>query len=178
MIPQFISKVDGPSPLPMPPAYFRPAKNVSAVHIIPYVPGGRPPTPAQAAGIRYEEKWHMSANLLWGADYQTFSDRQFSFACDTGWRVCRPDGILFMNRVAFVFEVKIRHTADAWWQLHHLYIPVLQRYDGRFRYIPVEVSKNFDPQVMFPGTTAPIDMVGLEGELPGVDTLLLSWKGK
>lgn len=163
---------------PIPPSYFREARNVTRVHTIQYTPNGKKSTPAQEAGNKYEARWHSAANVLWGPSYVHFEDRQFSFQCDSGWRVCRPDGILFVGQRAFVFEVKIRHTADAWWQLHHLYLPVLRVYDPRYRYIPVEVSKNFDPDVRFPGTTTPVDMGGLEGPLPAVDTYLLPWKGK
>lgn len=69
-------------------------------------------------------------------------------------RYCQPDGILFdfYNRKITVVEVKLQHTADAWWQLKHLYIPVLTKVfpPDIWEYAMVEVVKWYDRAIPFP----------------------------
>ena len=74
-------------------------------------------------------------------------------------------------------EVKIRHTADAWWQLHKLYKLVLQEVFPDKRIVCIEVCRTFDPAVVFPGTLAPIMLSLIPSKaLPEADTLVITWK--
>ena len=69
-------------------------------------------------------------------------------------RWCQPDGLLFrpeQSRIVLV-ETKLQHTPDAWWQLKHLYLPVIASMfppDG-WTYTLVEVTKWYDPHTHFP----------------------------
>lgn len=69
-------------------------------------------------------------------------------------RWCQPDALLVdveSGRIV-VIEVKYQHTLDAWWQLHHLYVPVLREiFPATMWTIAVcEVVKWYDPATWFP----------------------------
>ena len=132
------------------PAYFKPARPLAA-NIVSYSPSPSKPTPAQAAGLRYEKRWHQFAAEHLGPSYQTFENRQIAFSDEVyGWRTCRPDGIALVGNVLYIFEVKIRHTADAYWQLEKLYKPVLSHFYPSTDKVLIEVTKNLDPSTPFP----------------------------
>lgn len=140
----------GPSMLA--PAYFKPARPMVA-NIVSYKPPPSKSTPSQAAGLRYEKKWHEFAANHYGTSYQTFEDRQIAFSDEVyGWRTCRPDGLFWDEgrRQLLIFEVKIRHTADAYWQLEKLYKPVLSHFYIGIDKVLIEVTKSFDPSTPFP----------------------------
>lgn len=161
----------------LPPAYFKEARNVQNVRQVPYTPKPENPSVAQKAGLKYEAAFHTVAAALWGDTYRTFTRTQFSFMDTNGWRTCRPDGILALDDCWYLFEVKIRHTADAWWQLHRLYIPMLKALGITKPIIPVEVCRSFDPMVDFPGSSRPILLSQLPLEEPaGAETLILTWR--
>lgn len=168
---------DDPSTALIPPAFFRPAVGIRAVKETPYTPKVGRPTAAQKVGLKYEANFHRAATAFFGTHYRTFQTRQLSFMDAHGWRVCRPDGVYLDGDTIYLFEVKIRHTADAWWQLHRLYKPVLEQLAPGKRIICIEVCRNFDPAVHFPGTFRPILLSQLPlQEPPGVDTLIITWK--
>lgn len=144
--------VDKPPASLLPPAYFKPARPLAA-NIVSYSPSPSKPTPAQAAGLRYEKKWHEFAATHYGPSYQTFEDRQIAFSDEVyGWRTCRPDGVYYdpLLNWLLMFEVKIRHTADAYWQLEKLYKPVMGHFYPSMDKVLIEVTKNFDPSTPFP----------------------------
>ena len=43
-----------------------------------------------------------------------------------GWRECWPDAIYLSPRCAYVFEIKLRHTELAYWELNEVYLPALR----------------------------------------------------
>lgn len=103
---------------------------------------------AQKGGIRYERKaqeWlkeHVPGYL---------ASPQFTFRDDSGGRSIVPDGIAtFGDHTLVVFEIKIQHMPDAWWQLVKLYKPVLQAWHPEAHIICIEVTKTYDPAVPFP----------------------------
>lgn len=107
-----------------------------------------PPTPAQRAGLVYERK-----ALAWLDS--TFADLRckqwIRFDDDTGGRLCQPDAYVVIGPRVVVFEVKVRHTASAYQQLKHLYIPVLRTQFGpRADIVGVEVTKSYDGRVATP----------------------------
>ena len=67
---------------------------------------------------------------------------------------CQPDGLLIDSEqgLIVIIEIKLRHTSDAWWQLRHLYEPVVRKLfgDTQWRYGLVEIVRWFDPAVPFP----------------------------
>ena len=82
---------------------------------------------SKRAGELFEEKVHVELR-------KKFRDRYVSGAwieydgdlC--GIKVCQPDGIIFdfERGIITVVECKLSFTADAWYQLNELYIPVLR----------------------------------------------------
>lgn len=77
---------------------------------------------------------------------------EFQEKCSRRVRWCQPDGLLldpFTGR-AIILEVKYQHTADAWWQLTHLYLPVLAALLPGWKFPLVEICKWYDPATSFP----------------------------
>jgi hypothetical protein len=69
-------------------------------------------------------------------------------------RWCQPDALLIdvlAGRIV-VIEVKYQHTPDAWWQLYHLYVPVLRAMfpPSLWELSVCEVVKWYDPATWFP----------------------------
>lgn len=114
------------------------------------------PTGRRARGVAYERKVHGYLKERFGLRY--FPSPWFQFL-DSGdalrphRRWCQPDGLLIdlqAGRVVII-EIKYQHTPDAWWQLTHLYRPVLRAYFSSLWDITrCEVVKWFDPSVDFP----------------------------
>jgi hypothetical protein len=75
-------------------------------------------------------------------------------------RWCKPDGLFmdFRRGLVTVVEVKLKHTADAWWQLRRVYEPVLRTLLGPddWRYAFLEVVRWYDPHIAFPQAHAMI----------------------
>jgi hypothetical protein len=51
-----------------------------------------------------------------------------------------------------VVEMKLQHTAEAWWQLRYLYLPVLTKAfpPSLWKFAVCEVTKWYDPATVFP----------------------------
>lgn len=80
----------------------------------------------------------------------------FRFESNGGDRVrwCQPDGLIFdiVEKVIYVVEVKLKHTTDAWWQLRHLYLPVLAKIfpPEVWEYRPCEIVRWYEKDLPFP----------------------------
>ena len=78
----------------------------------------------------------------------------FSEAGNHRTRWCQLDGLIldFMQGRLTIVEVKLRHTARAWWQVRRLYEPVLKCIlpEANWEYRALEVSKHIDPSTSFP----------------------------
>lgn len=111
-------------------------------------------TGARAQGVRYEKKVHEY--LLGRFPYAYLPAPWLNFYTLGSPRWCQPDGMLIRpieGRITVV-EVKYQHTSDAWWQLVHIYRPVLEAIfpPGEWEYNYLEVVKWYDPSVLFPCT--------------------------
>jgi len=136
-----------------PPANFHPA-----LHIL-HAEFSDPPmlkkcryTGRRLQGIRYEHAVHEYLGFRYGNFY--LPSPWLKFFAEGKWRWCQPDGLLFRpdaGRIIIV-ECKYQHTADAWWQVRHLYQPVLEHMLPRtlWTYEVCEVVKWYDPAVVFP----------------------------
>lgn len=136
------------------PPYFRPLKGVP--RDITIAEGGpthvrsslSSHTTARKRGLSYEEQ----ALTLLSQRYPTiWIHPVIKFYDDSGLRMAIPDALLIdpeYNTVV-LFEVKIRHTLDAYWQLWKLYKPLLEalRYGKVYC---VEVVKSYDPSCVWP----------------------------
>ena len=102
---------------------------------------------AKENGLRYENKVQRFLNECFDARY--IPNPRIEFRDDLGPRVCFPDGILLAPDRLVIFEIKIGHMPEAWWQLKRLYEPVLREWRGTPSQV-VEVVKSYDPAVPFP----------------------------
>lgn len=147
-----------------PPARFLPAGRV----LNSWMASSEPPflrTPrrrgSKAAGLRYERK---ALNTLEGIYPEFVRSPWFRFIASGSPkpRWCQPDGLLFdiPHGIIYLVEVKLKHTADAWWQVRHLYEPVVAACFGGegkgagpsplWRIAAVQVVRWFDPDASFP----------------------------
>lgn len=133
----------------VPPRRFRAASDVKSVAFCEAPPalarrkGG---TAAQRRGLVFERRTlqHLS---------QTFSEfeqsRWLRYQNSDGTHVCQPDGFVELLDCVLLFEVKYTHCIEAYWQLRHLYGPILAHlYKKPVKCI--EVPRSFDPAVPWP----------------------------
>lgn len=75
----------------------------------------------------------------------------FRFVSAGAQRWCQPDLILDPGpeRPLLILEVKLQFEAKAWWQLEHLYRPVVERALGRKCRIGV-ICASYDPAIALP----------------------------
>lgn len=140
------------SPHP-PPSNFIPAQHiVHAEFTEPPALKKRRYTGRRLQGIRYERAAHEYLSFRYGDTY--VASPWIKFFAEGRWRWCQPDGLLFRPREGriIIVEVKYQHTPDAWWQVRHLYQPVLEFMlpRGLWTYEVCEIVKWYDPAVVFP----------------------------
>jgi hypothetical protein len=103
--------------------------------------------------VRYERKVHARMEELYDLCY--VPSTWFAYHWSGRIRYCQPDALLVLpeRKILLILEVKYSHTADAFWQLEHVYLPVLRCFLGPsnlWQLATVEVVKWFDPAVQFP----------------------------
>lgn len=112
-------------------------------------------TPKQKAGLRYERKVHERLQEQYGLAY--LPSIWFDYFDGEDIKHCQPDGLLLLpdDRVLVIVEVKYSHTPEAFWQLEHLYVPVLRAFmrDSGWRIATCEVVKWYDPCTRYPVRT-------------------------
>ena len=148
-----LSNSIGPCPAP---EAFRPAGRVlSASFATPPALRKKRYTGRRLEGVRYEKKVQDHLSAFYGDRYIPSPWLRFFPAGEQArWRWCQPDGILLdllRGRITII-EVKYQHTSDAWWQVKHLYLPVLQVLfpEKWWTFDFCEVVKWYDPAVLFP----------------------------
>lgn len=141
------------SPRPPPPAGFHPAQSIQhAEFTSPPALRRHRYTGRRLQGIKYERKVHEYLEAIYGGLY--VRSPWLRFLADGKWRWCQCDGLLFMpveGRIILI-ECKYQHTTDAWWQIRHLYGPVLRHIFPAhlWKLEACEVVKWFDCSVQFP----------------------------
>lgn len=80
--------------------------------------------------------------------YRTIHDAK------TKMNFCQPDAIFVdeERKKLTLFEIKLQHTSDAWWQLRKLYEPVLHAIFPSFSIASIELVRWMDPHTPFPET--------------------------
>lgn len=141
---------------PPAPQAFRPAGNVLAAEFCsPPALRKKRYTGRRLAGIRYEKKVHEYLLSFYGDRY--LPSPWLKFFAEGKWRWCQPDGLLLdlIRGKIVIVEVKYQHTSDAWWQVQHLYLPVLQKIfpEKLWGFEFCEVVKWYDPDTPFPVKT-------------------------
>lgn len=102
--------------------------------------------------MRYERKVHARLEQRYGLNY--VPNQWFAYLWRGKVHYCQTDGLLVFEepRTLLLLEVKYSHTPDAYWQIEHLYLPVLQSFlaEGGWKVATAEVVKWFDPAVQCP----------------------------
>jgi hypothetical protein len=116
-------------------------------------PQTRTPRGVKGKGVRYERDVQKYLNKKFGPRYAAGPWFKVTDIAHGSFN-CQPDGVLLdANRQwATVFEVKLKHTPRAWWQLRGLYQPVVA---ARYGLTPqqvsvVEICMYCDPSMAFP----------------------------
>lgn len=109
-------------------------------------------------GIRYEAAWHVEAAKRFGDLYVPgvwFKYRRTS--SPSVWSYAQTDGILFdfEKGLVTVFELKFKHTIEAYFQLIDRYIPLVDYWlhaetPGLWRIAPIEVCFWYDRALAYP----------------------------
>lgn len=122
-------------------------------------PVPKPQSAAAKRGLSYERK--VLKTLEGNFPRRFVSQLPFTFRTQakTGWAI--PDGLLFDfdARRVLLIEIKLSHSADAWWQLERFYLPIVAEALRAFTVIPVEICRTFDPAVRL--TKAPVLLTGV-----------------
>lgn len=115
---------------------------------------------AQKSGLRYQRQVCDELRVQFGGA-AVLVGPWLEYRLGLERRYCQPDAIVLHRDLIFVFEVKLSSTTDAWWQLRHLYGPVVQKLYPSARLVLVNVVKSHYPEIRFPEDTWTFDM-GLE----------------
>lgn len=107
----------------------------------------------------------------------------FNYNNSIHYNVCQPDGILLKQKdaklIVTIIEVKLAHTADAYFQLFDLYLPILQRYYGEhtplLEFRMLEIVKFYDPNKVVP---ARVHLTPNENDLPPNEFCVKIWSPK
>lgn len=161
--------------LPPPPSRFTPAQNIlRAEFTTPPALRQKRYTGRRAQGVRYEKL--VQEHLIWRYGDLYLPSPWLKFFSAGKWRWCQPDGILFVPQrgTLVIVEVKYQHTPDAWWQVRHLYQPVLQRMlpPTHWKYEVCEIVKWYDAAVVFPEKV----VLAQEVDMPHQDFKVHIWK--
>ena len=150
-----IDQLLGQKPVGLPPPRFRELKGRPMA-----VSKARPPrlhpaslSAAQHRGKKFEARVLEGLKEIW-PDVEI--EQWWSFLDQGLYQVCQTDAVLLHEDLTVVFEVKVQHSIDSWWQLRRLYEPVLREFRPKARVVLVEICKVFDPAIQWP---EPFDLI-------------------
>lgn len=134
---------------------FRPATDVKWAKLLPYQPPfikRKRSRGKYLVGIRYERQvQEYLALLALSRNFEYIESPWIEYEDANGKRWCQPDGLLVDARAVCIVEVKYQHTVDAWWQLVHLYQPVIKLiYPNHRPVCMLEIVHWFDPKTAWP----------------------------
>ena len=112
-------------------------------------------TYAQRAGLLFERKafLHLEKELgavLFHPAFRFNSGKRFD-------EHAIPDALYIHDNILTIFEIKLSHTADAWYQLKLLYLPIVSKVYPDFHINLVEICKSYDPSIRLAETPEIID---------------------
>jgi len=152
-----------------PPPYFTPATGVirASFSQLDHFAGKTPLSRKKAlqsfqSGLRYERKVKQ---YLTGFFPDIILGPWLLFDCGSGRRYCQPDALLLGDRGVAILEVKLRHMPEAYWQLRHLYEPVVRVIYPKLPVCVVEICRSYDPATPFPEEVRVIKSLGDVWEL-------------
>lgn len=101
-------------------------------------------------GLRYERK--VQAALLTRMPALRCNQWFEYIGQESFIRHAQPDAFLWLEaeRTLVIFEIKLRHVVQAWWQLRQRYEPILRHVFQPERVFVCEVCTIFDPQQIIP----------------------------
>lgn len=145
---------------------------------------------ARKAGLVYEKKVQEKVKdefagwkVLCGPWLRFYTIEEGNGRVRRKERWCQPDCLVLAQEHVIIFEVKVRHTERAWWQLFALYGPVCVTL-WKKRVILVEVTKSFDAGVSVPGEYVPAwnwkeakkEIVRIGKKEGSSEMILLQWR--
>lgn len=142
----------------LPPTNFTPAGVLEWVRHStvspPFIFKGRRATGRRRSGEVYERKVQAWLEGEFEGRYVPSPWFYFKAIGQEKVRWCQPDGLLFdpHSGLLTIIEVKLQHTAAAWWQVKLLYFPIIAQVfpPDLWRYSFVEVVKWYDRDTAFP----------------------------
>lgn len=164
-------------------AYKRKAGEVMSAELLEFLPYQRKKrsrhSPAQKAGLRYETLTfgHLTIEL---PSLNMHPVLRFRSAGRSLTEIAIPDALAFSTNgaVITIIEIKLRHTHEAWNQLHNLYLPIAQNlFKGRHINL-VEICQNFDPGTVLPGPSEIIEELSPWIEVPQQRYGVYLWSGR
>ena len=101
---------------------------------------------AALAGLKYENEVNDAFTKRYPDRYLIGPWIEFYADDETRIRVAQPDGIIFdLSRGSLtIIEIKLRHTIRSWWQLRHLYEPIIKAAFPGWIISVCEVIKYYD----------------------------------
>jgi len=115
---------------------------------------------AKRAGLKYEEQAQAKLSAAFAeAGLQYIQSPWFKYSRRSTPRMenfAQPDGLCPDPKrgVIFLIEIKLKHTAESYFQLLDKYVPLLEKYfnaeERLWRIAPVEVCRWYDPAVAYP----------------------------
>jgi len=171
MIPLVIEGASGPlkGAPPLAPAHFHPAGVVTlarrAIGWNPSVGNRYPRKGVYRAGIAYERKvkqWlkEQRPNVELGPWFT------FRSGLNSQARYCQPDAIEMVDGSLYIYEIKLRYSVDAWWQIMRLYHPVLAAALRPTHIFSTIICRVFDPTVVTPDPQPDYDHVDVLPTVP------------
>jgi hypothetical protein len=137
---------------PTPPTFSkRKAGNVLSAELLTFdlAHKKRRRSPAQRLGLAYEKKVLTELDLVLPGEFL----RQPTFRFNNGRALDEfavPDAIHLLDGVLTIIEIKLRHTADAWYQLNDLYRPIVARAYPSLHINMLEICRHYDRSVRLP----------------------------
>lgn len=142
---------------PHPPRGFKPAGEVSFAQLSDD-PGfltrhKQSAQGAKAAGLQYERRVQRDLREQYPDHYAVGPWLKYWRRRKARPNWCEPDGLFVDLSLGLIFicEIKIAHTAYAWWQVREQYTPVVRRLVGpEWSIGGVEICHHADPAVKCP----------------------------
>lgn len=160
------------------PKGFRPAEGIKSVFISDTAPHFIKPSNLKGklkAGVDYEAAVHVHYAKIYKKQY--IANPWLYFEERRGKRWCQPDALIVDEelRTITILEMKLKHCAKSWWQLHKLYYPVVKKLFGTgWTYSIIEVSQVFDPATNYPVHVNKVDCI--QRALPYPVTNVMLWR--
>ncbi len=140
------------------PERLRPAEGVAWSEVSPTAPSfvRRASSGRRKLGVQYEDRVHLHFHCGLGPMQVYWPGPWIRFICrDEGKaRWCQPDGLHFdlEKGILTIVEMKYTHTAESWWWIQKLYLPVVRSLFPQklWTFRRCEVVHSFDPGIRFP----------------------------